>query len=134
MDEKIGKLREKGFTVTMQRSMVLRQLINARDHLSAEQIYEGLNDRYPSLSKATVYNSLEIFKEAGIIQELIIQKGVAHYDPNHEPHLHFFCSQCGNIYDLTNCLPDLKQKEIEGHKVEKVKACFYGTCRNCLAS
>lgn len=134
MEEKIEKLRQKGLTITLQRSMVLERLVKASQHLTAEQIYEGLNDEYPSLSKATVYNSLEVFKEAGIIQELIIKKGKAHYDPNPQPHLHFHCSKCGQIYDLCSPLPIYDQEEIEGHKVEKVKACFYGICRNCLDS
>lgn len=134
LDAKVNELKEKGFTVTVQRSMVLARLIDSSAHLTAEEIYEGLNDRYPSLSKATVYNSLEIFKKAGIIQELIIQKGKAHYDANPNPHPHFHCTKCGKIYDLPNRLPALKKREIDHHKVDKVKACFYGTCRDCLAS
>lgn len=134
MKEKIEKLRQMGLTVTMQRSMVLERLVKASEHLTAEQIYEGLNDKYPHLSKATVYNSLEVFKEAGIIQELIIKKGKAHYDPNPTPHLHFHCLECGKIHDLSSPPPLCDQEEIEGHKVEKVKACFYGICRDCLDS
>lgn len=125
------ELRARGIVPTIQRVAVWDFLKESKNHPTAEEIYEKLKKRYSTFSKATVYNALEVLKEAGIIQELEVEKGRAHYDPNPHPHHHFYCIQCKRIYDVEIECEVAKRGEIDGHKIEWVQACFYGICASC---
>jgi Fur family peroxide stress response transcriptional regulator len=130
-DETIKRLREKGIAPTIQRLVVIEYLKKSTTHPTVEEIYEALKGDYPTFSRATVYNTLQVLKKAGLIQELTIEKEKAHYDLRAEPHHHFHCRQCRRIYDVDVDCPVIKGGYVDGHRIEMVQAYFYGLCAVC---
>ena len=118
--------------MTLQRLAVLEFLENSAAHPTVEEIYTGLRKKYPTLSQATVYTSLQILERAGEIQELSIRKGKVCFDPNPKPHHHFYCEECKKILDIDIDCPLAGKQWMEGHKVRVIQAYLYGTCSYCL--
>ena len=130
--EKSTKLRKLGLIPTIQRVAVLEYLEENRVHPTADEVYRGVKDGFPSLSKATVYNVLDALKRAGAIRELTIARQAARYDIMTSPHPHFLCRICGKVYDID--LPCAVQEGdiVDGHQVESVQTYVYGVCADCL--
>ena len=130
--EKSTKLRKLGLIPTIQRVAVLEYLEENRVHPTADEVYQGVKDGFPSLSKATVYNVLDALKRAGAIRELTIARQAARYDIRTSTHPHFLCRICGKVYDID--LPcTVKEGDIvDGHQVESVQTYVYGVCADCL--
>ena len=91
MGLKEAGLNEKGCTLTIQRYAVLEYLYENRIHPTVEEIYYSLKEKFSTISKATVYNTLELLKDYGLIQEITIEKGKLHFDYEVKSHHHFFC-------------------------------------------
>jgi len=130
MNMKIERLKRRGVVLTIQRLAVLEFLHNTSSHPTAEAIHRELRKTYPTLSLATVYNTLEILKQAGEIQELNIGKK-KHFDPIPEPHHHFYCRVCERILDVEISCPIAQKGCVDNHKIERVQAIFYGVCAEC---
>ena len=133
LEEKKAKLKDKGVPVTIQRSAVLEFLQDNPEHPTAEEIYQSLGVRYPALSRATIYNTLDLLKQHGLIQEITIERNKAHYDYNIDPHHHFLCGHCARIYDIAmkKVLFD-REELLDGHKMEEARLYISGTCSTCL--
>jgi len=133
----IERLKENGVTLTPQRMAVAEFLNRNMDHPTVDEIHRNIQRRYPTMSLATVYSTLELFKELGEVQELSIRKrGKACFDPNPGLHHHLLCRKCGKILDIdfnhpSNC-PIMAKESIDGCKVEEVQAYLYGICSECL--
>ncbi len=127
-----NKLKKLGLKLTPQRLAVLNLLEGNTKHPSAEEIYNELKPRHPSLSLATVYNTLEVLVKAGELQEVRIKAEKRCFDPNPAPHGHFLCRICESVHDL-----DIKPLEIQtpcnvkGYLVEEYMIYFYGICPEC---
>ena len=132
IQEKIERLKEKGIVLTIQRLAVLEFLANNCGHPTVEDIYKALKEKYPTISQATVYSTLELLRDAGEIQELSIHRDKACFDPNPKMHHHFFCKRCKKIVDINVECPVSKQGEFEGNKIDEVQAYLYGVCVDCL--
>lgn len=131
-EEIIRQLKRKGVRATPQRSAVLEFLSqDVNLHPTAETIFQALKGTFPSLSPATVYSSLQALKEAGLIQELTIRRDRISYDPIPEPHHHFYCEQCGRIFNIDISCPTARKGSFNGNKVTEVQAYFYGICSSC---
>lgn len=126
----MAELSQRGVRWTIQRYAVLEYLCQHRAHPTAEEIYEGLRAKLPAISRATIYNTLDLFKEHGLVKELLVEKERARYDCNIFPHIHLKCKRCGRIYDLEVFPPSLPP-EYEGHRVEEVVCYTTGVCRAC---
>ena len=131
LHEKIERLKKKGVVLTIQRLAVLELLENACTHPTVDDIYKVLKEKYPTISQATVYSTLELLRDAGEIQELSIHRDKACFDPNPRMHHHFFCRQCEKIVDIDIECPVSKQGEFSGNRVEEVQAYLYGVCADC---
>ncbi|WP_003544594.1 Fur family transcriptional regulator [Desulfotomaculum nigrificans] len=128
----INKLKNLGLKLTPQRLAILNLLEGNTKHPSAEEIYKQLKPRFPSLSLATVYNTLEILAKAGELQEIRIKADKRHFDPNPNPHGHFLCRSCQSIYDLDAGPLEIQRPfNINGFLVEEYTLYFYGICPNC---
>jgi Fe2+ or Zn2+ uptake regulation protein len=129
-------LRKNSIKITPQRLEILRYLDTSRAHPTADQIYLYLKEKNPSLSKTTVYNSLEIFKKHSIIQTLTISGSELRYDYVTKMHHHFFCTKCGRIYDINFKCPSVEtvrqRIELEGHHVDETCGYSKGICKDCL--
>ncbi len=131
LEDKINLLRRKRIVITTPRLIILEYLLQNKVHPTAEEVYQSLKQRFPSLSLASVYNTLKLFSRLGITTELLLDKEKARYDINTIPHAHFKCLNCGKIYDLLNIkLPQVKK--VIGHKVLSTQLYFYGVCQECL--
>ena len=129
------KLKETGFKLTPQRIAILRYLDGNTGHPSAEDIYKAVSKKFPTMSFATVYNTLETLRQRGALLELTIDPGRKRFDPNTEPHHHLICLRCKQIVDIHNAyaleVPDEMRGDIEitGNHIE-----FYGICQKCRSS
>jgi len=137
MKDIIQRLKEKKITLTPQRMAVAGFLGKCKDHPTADQIHRAIQERYPSISLATVYSTLELLKELGEIQELSIRKrGKACFDPNPGIHHHLLCRKCGKIvsleFEYPRSCPIIAKETVKGCKIEEVQAYLYGVCSECL--
>ena len=133
------RLKGKKITLTPQRMAVAEYLSECDDHPTADQIHKAIKEKYPSISLATIYSTLELLKEHGQIQELSIRKrGKACFDPNPDIHHHFLCRKCGKIvgleFDYPQSCPIIAKDTVEGCKIEEMQAYLYGICSDCLSS
>ena len=86
--------------LTRQRDAVLQVIRESENHLTASEIYEAARRRLPSISYATVYNSLKYLKDAGLIHEISFGNGASRYDRVTERHDHALCTSCGKLVDF----------------------------------
>lgn len=93
-------LRQRGITPTHQRMEIAQVLFEKRWHPSADQILAAVNVRYAETSKATVYNTLKLFLEKGLVRELIVDPSKVFYDSNICEHHHFYDIESGEITDI----------------------------------
>ena len=101
MDEElITALRGTGRRVTMPRLLVHRWLRERDRHVTAEQVYAELAAQMPSLSAATVYETLDLLAELGLIRRVNTPRGASTYDSRIADHHHVVCRECGLIEDL----------------------------------
>ena len=128
----VNLLKNKSIQITPQRLEILRYLDKHRNHPTAYQIYTDLKKNNPSLSKTTVYNSLEILNKHNIINSISITGLESRYDIINEMHHHFMCKKCGRIIDIEITCPNIKKTLEIGHKVEEVHGYFKGKCKECL--
>ncbi len=99
-DNMADLLRGHGINPTHQRIEIAYALFGRQEHLSADQIMAIVNDRHSETSKATVYNTLNLFKQHGLVREVIVDPNRVFYDPNTEPHHHFFNVESGELTDI----------------------------------
>lgn len=130
----ITKYREKGVKITPQRLAILKFLDDNTTHPTAEDVFRAVKKRYPTLSFATVYNTLQLLKDKGEILEVTIDPTKRHYDPNIIVHHHIVCTECGKIEDVfmdysrVLTLPDYLNK---GFEIKRAHVDFYGLCKIC---
>jgi Fe2+ or Zn2+ uptake regulation protein len=98
--ELIAALRASGRRVTMPRLLVHRHLRAADRHVTAEQLYAELAGQVPSLSAATVYDTLDLLDELGLIRRVSTPRGATIYDSRTDEHHHVICRTCGRMEDL----------------------------------
>lgn len=127
-------LREKGFKVTPQRLAIYKVLANSKAHPSAEMIFQQLQPHYPTMSLATVYKTVEILKEIGLIQVLNAGEDSFRYDADTSMHPHIRCLQCGRVDDLHNIdiasfVGEVASKTM--YSLAGQQFYFYGYCPAC---
>lgn len=118
-------------TLTPQRLAIIEFLNKNKQHPTVDKIFKAIRKRYPSISMATVYSTLQLLKTTGEIQELSIRKDKACYDHEPKPHHHLLCCHCKRIIDIEINCPLIKKGVIKGHKVDEVQAYIYGQCSDC---
>jgi len=93
-------LRSHDINPTHQRIEIAHALFSKQEHLSADQVMTIVNDRHAETSKATVYNTLNLFLEKGLIREVIVDPNKVFYDPNTRPHHHLYEIESGRLTDI----------------------------------
>ena len=118
------------------RNAILSYLKETKTHPSAEMVYAHLKPEIPDLSLGTVYRNLSKFKEQGKIVSLGAVGGVERFDGNTDPHVHFVCTDCHGVVDLSGLpVPDelVASAESEiGGCIETCQLTFTGQCGSCL--
>ena len=134
MKETAQILREKGLKVTPQRIAVYNMLLGTTEHPNAETIYKALEPTNPTMSLATVYKTLDFFKQLGLVQELNVGEGSSRYDAQVKCHPHTVCIECGTVSDLyMDELTDIHKKlavELD-FEVQCEQLILYGRCAEC---
>jgi Fur family transcriptional regulator, iron response regulator len=102
-------LRLRGISPTHQRIEIAHALYSRSEHLSAEQVLAIVNQRHPETSRATVYNTLNLFVAKMLIREVIVDPDRVFYDPNTAPHYHIYNVETGQLTDI-----DAQDVRIEG--------------------
>lgn len=93
-------LRSKGINPTTQRVEIAHFLLKKPRHISADEIFHRLNEEYELVSQATIYNTLRLFVERGVVRELLVSPDRVYYDSNISEHHHFIDIDTGEILDL----------------------------------
>lgn len=127
-------LREKGLKVTPQRIAVYNMLCNSMEHPNAEMIYKTLEPTNPTMSLATVYKTLDFFKQLGLVNELNVGEPSSRYDAVVQCHPHTVCKVCGRVEDLRlEALTEVAKKLAPNldFDIEREQLILYGTCKDC---
>jgi Fur family peroxide stress response transcriptional regulator len=125
-------LAEKGLPVTHQRLAVYEALHASHDHPSAEALHVKLKKKYPSLSLATVYKTLQTFQKLGLATLVNYPHVEARYDAITHRHHHAICEKCGKIEDLFDeKLDSLPPPRAKGFKATSHSVHFRGLCESC---
>ena len=132
--EKLKELIEaKGIKPSFQRLKILEYLYRHMDeHPTAEMIFKALDREIPSISIATVYNSLNALLEKGLVYALTITAKEIRYDVMESSH-HLLCQKCGKIFNIDlECPYSINHDQsVEGHFIKKVHSYFKGICKEC---
>ena len=135
-EDLLAKLKSQGYRLTPQRMELIRLIAASQGHPSAAQIYEKIKSRFPTMSQATVYKTLNMLKEMGQVLEIDLH-GDSHYDGHRpQPHPHLVCTQCNQIIDGELNLDPLlimQLEEASGYRITQSQIIFYGVCPNCKA-
>jgi Fur family ferric uptake transcriptional regulator/Fur family peroxide stress response transcriptional regulator len=130
-------LRRRGQRVTTQR-LVLYRLLRERDrHVSAEELTEAARRDLPGTSAPTVYATLALFEDLGLVRRVPVGGGAALYDPRPEPHHHAVCRRCGAVEDLeapAELAGALSAAARGGFAPERADLVVSGLCARCQAT
>jgi len=129
------RLRERGYRVTPQRMAIVETLLISHSHPTAEEIHQQVGQRFPMVSLATVYKTLHVLRELGIVREVQVD-GRAHFDGNAAPHAHLVCTRCHRIIDLpadTEIHLPMEAVTAQGFRVLGYNLEVYGLCSRCQA-
>jgi len=132
--KRLLKKNESDYKLTPQRDAVFQVILNREDHPTASEIFEAARQRLPTISYATVYNSLRYLKEAGLVHEIKFGDSASRYDRETDRHDHAICNGCGKLVDFD--LPqtaELMQAAARKSrfKPESVHLTLRGLCSDC---
>lgn len=137
----IGKFREicknKGVRLTPQRLALYEEMQADKSHPSAEELYERIRSKMPTVSLDTIYRTLATFERCGVVTRLQIPGERSRFDADPSPHHHLVCNRCKNIADIH--WPDFDVMELpedvqKWGRVDGRHAEVRGTCRSCMES
>ena len=134
LEELSNELKKNNIRLTHQRLKVLEYLSNSTKHPTVEQIYKELKQEVPSLSKTTIYNTLNYLAELNLVKVLAIDDNEAHFDAVTETHGHFKCDSCGEIYDFDIQIDSCNIENLDNFKINEKVVYFKGTCPGCLSN
>lgn len=132
-------LKENGYKLTSQRRIIFEILqAHNHEHLTPEEIHNFTKDSSENIGIATVYRTLLLFDNLGIVQKLTIDDNGARYelakDLDSHDHHHLVCSNCGKVEEVSIDLLDEAEEKIEkshGFKIKNHDLKFYGLCEKC---
>lgn len=131
----IQALRKKGYRATSQRIAISKLALSSRNHPSASQICSQVRESHPTVSLATVYNTLQVLRELGLVQELTFPDAEARFDSYMKPHLNLICAHCGSVQDsddssVENAAVNAARRAkftLTGQRID-----VYGFCSKCV--
>jgi len=122
---------QKGIRPSHQRIQILEYLMLNRNHPTVEMIYSFLHPHIPTLSKTTVYNTLNLLLDHGLVRELSIDDNEARYDIDIVDHGHFKCTTCNDIFDFDINADHLFHKHLDNFIINEKNVFLKGLCPNC---
>ena len=136
MNQKIDSIAktliEKNIKPSYQRIKILEYLIMKKNHPTVDRIFNDLVKEIPTLSKATVYNSLDLFEKENLAKVVTIEDNETRYDAKVATHGHFKCESCGSIYDFEINIDDFSTDSLKQFRITEKNVYFNGICSKCL--
>ncbi len=132
-------IRHKGLRFTPEREIIVREIFEIHDHFDVDELYLRLRNKGKKLSKASIYRTIPLLIDCGLIQEVYHEDGHMHYEHiyGHEPHAHLRCLGCRRVDEFV----DQRLKEIEneaseryGYRFTSFRFELIGYCPECLQS
>jgi len=124
-----------GHFLTTQRRLLLELIRDAEGHIDAKELYQSARARDESIGPATVYRSLNLFKELGLVDEMRLGKLRCYYEIKQSPeHQHLLCRGCGKVIEFQNPYFNKLIKAVQrehGFKITKAELYLEGYCPNC---
>ncbi len=124
-------LREAGLRATPQRLAIARELAGDRSHPTAQELFDRLRPRMPTMSFATVYNTLSALSARGLCAARVLSPGATRFDPITEPHHHAVCEACGAVLDVPAEPALVSLPAVPGFRVRAVEQVLRGVCEGC---
>lgn len=138
VDGMLASLRASGLKLTPQRLAIVRELAADPTHPTAQELFERLRPAQPTMSFATVYNTLDALASAGLCAALSLSPGPCRFDPNMRPHHHAVCDACGEVRDVPSGEAEELRPEAHGRltaapgfEVRSVERIYRGLCAAC---
>lgn len=123
-------LREKGIQPSAQRVAVAGYVLHTHDHPSAEEVFARVREKFPMVSRGTIYNTLNLFVKKGLLRTFNLTGGHAVFDPNVEDHHHFIEEGTGAIHDIPwSALEVSKVSSLSGFEVSEYQVVLRGRKR-----
>ncbi len=131
------ELRRKGYKLTGPRLAIISYLAGEKGHPDMQEILEGLRSEYPAIGMATVYRTVDLLLELGILRAVTLKNNHLRYEVNRsgDHHHHLVCRGCGQIIEFGSCNFQLMAREIEKvtrFRIEEHSLEAYGLCPHCL--
>jgi Fe2+ or Zn2+ uptake regulation protein len=130
-------LRARGQRVTPQRLLIHRAIKQLDRHATADEVLTEVSKTLPNASLPTVYATLELFEELGIVRRVAAGEGAALYDPRSEPHHHLVCTLCGKVEDLDapmDAAGAIRAAGRRGFRPQHAELVVRGLCADCAGS
>ncbi|SOB60194.1 Ferric uptake regulation protein [Pseudodesulfovibrio profundus] len=129
-------LADKNLKVTPQRRLILDTFLKQDGHLSSEELYANVKKRDSSIGQATVYRTLKLLNESGLIEPLDFADGVVRYEWRYGQthHDHLICDKCGKNIEILDETIESRQEQLaeeHGFKLLRHKMYLYGICSDC---
>jgi len=130
MGDMLSRLAACGIQPTPQRIAVAEYVLSTADHPTADEVWVKVRDRCPTLSRATVYNTLNLFTERGLLRTQFLKEGVAVFDPHVAPHHHFIDVETGKVFDIPwDAVTVTGEKSLRGLEVREYQVVLRGRKR-----
>lgn len=133
-----SELRRRKQRMTAQRELVLKAFADTdAEHLSSEEVYRKVLEKRLKISKATVFRTVELLAEVGILRKIVFRDGIVRYElveENENEDQQIICNQCGKAFDFSLDKVDELIKKAEkktGFQIDEVQIKFYGLCPEC---
>ena len=128
----VALLRDSGKRITRERELLL-QIIENNAHLDAEEIYHIAQKERPQIGLATVYRTLTLLKDLGVIRTTDLGENHSHYEVRSDEHIHLVCSECGHVTDIPVPGALYKAARREQFSVQRTHFEMFGICQACAA-
>lgn len=126
--------KDRHLRITPQRTLIYKALMNSREHPSAEMIHRDLKQEFPSISLDTVFRTLNMFTEIGMVHSVEGHGEPRRFDPNLAPHHHFFCFSCRELFDFHTDVLDritLPDEILNRFNITNMRLVLNGYCETC---
>jgi Fur family peroxide stress response transcriptional regulator len=120
-----------GLRSTPQREHVYHVLVQKRDHPTAEEVFIRSKKTMPDISMATVYNCLDALVKCRLVRQVQLERGATRYCPNMEEHCHYYCDECGTVFDVALTGNSAVVPRPKGFKIDHYEIAVHGICADC---
>ena len=125
------RLATSGLRFTSQRRHVYDVLLQKLDHPTAEDVFIRAKRQMPDISHATVYNCLDALVQCGLVRLVQLERGATRYCPNMEEHAHYYCDECGAVFDVALPADRPSVPGPKGFKIDHYEIAVHGFCAEC---